>query len=91
MTTKGAILPAGSTLVQFEIERYADGFVDTHLPCPVWVDRENTLKPSINRDGIACGCNGPFYPIRMFPEGREAVTVPGHTASVCLCMGRFIE
>ncbi len=85
----GMILPADSPLVQFEIQRYADGFVDDNLPCPVWVDARHPLKPGVG--GIACGCSGPFYPIRKFPEGREAKTIEGYTPSVCLCMGRFVE
>ena len=59
----GMVVAPGSGLVQFEIQRYADGVVDGHLPCVVWVDSVTPTRPA--PVGIACGCSGPFYAIRI--------------------------
>lgn len=86
----GLICPPGSSLMQFEIARYADGVVDQNLPCVVWVDADLPLKPA--PIGIGCSCSGPFYPIRKMPDGVNIETpFFGYTASVCSCMGRFVE
>lgn len=85
----GLIVEAESPLVQFEIQRYADGVVDEHLPHVVWVDSAAPLRS--NGIGIGCHCTGPFYAIRDDNGAGIACPFPGHTPSVCLCMGRFIE
>jgi hypothetical protein len=87
----GLVVPAGSSLAQFEIQRYADGVVAPPLPVLVWVDAAKPLRS--DGTGIACGCQGPFFPIRaMADDGVDfPQTIPGHTPSVCRCMGSFIE
>lgn len=87
--SKGMVCRPGSPLVKFEIEKYSDGTKDENMPCVVWVDARKPLRPAPG--GIGCGCDGPFYPVRRFPEGMGATDNAGHTPSVCLCMGRFIE
>ena len=89
MSETGMVLPKDSTLVQFEIQKYADGVVDENLPHVVWVDRQKPLRPSAA--GIGCGCSGPFYPIRDSSGASIYTPFVGYTPSVCACMGRFIE
>lgn len=77
-------------LVEFEIQRYADGVVNDSLPCTVMVDADD--KRLLGHRTV-CGCDGPFYVIRGIPDDMEVTGKPQDhlAAAVCLCMGRFVD
>lgn len=81
---RGRILPAGSPLVQFEVQRSAHD-VTGDFPFTVWVD-PRPRKPMQ-------GCPQPHaFRVVMSDIGHEITRGPdGLEPGCCFCMGRFVE
>jgi hypothetical protein len=84
MKASGAILPAGSPLVQFEVTANAHGGYLEELPRIIWVDR----NPSRSLEMKVFTCGGPGFGVYE-PDiiGMDHIV----RAAVCRCMGHFIE
>lgn len=90
MTTKGRILPEGSILVQFEVQRNSPlaGGMDLESSIPVWIDRSSRREcPHCDEGEIFTVPLDEAEKAHMIAGVRKAVIA----RSVCLCMGRFIE
>ena len=83
----GRILPAGSPLVQFEIQRSSDGWKSPTWPEVIWVDRSK--RPAAGAKG--CNCEVSYSVADPDFLGRFQAKTPGDAVVVCPCMGRFVE
>lgn len=81
----GMILPSGSPLVQFHVERRSNGEPFSRV---VWVNRGGTLNRS---ERFSCGHTTPVFVVEFDHKGIAPRSKTGRTVAVCLCMGRFIE
>lgn len=88
----GLILPAGSPLVQFEVQRPSRVALmqkppGVEFPFLVWVNR--APQPRDPRR-YPCDCGSHVWSVDRKTLPRKGEMNRAHP-SVCLCMGRFIE
>lgn len=84
-STQGLILPAGSPLVQFEIA--STGIYPRETPVVIWVVRSpwETQAKDCQCGGTTFAIHKPSLPFKLKALAKYSV------ATVCTCMGRFVE
>lgn len=84
----GLILPAGSPLVQFEVQR---AIYRRDVPFIAWVNR---IPEALRQGDEVLLCTAECKVLFRLDWENSGYLIPpgdGYHYSVCLCMGRFIE